>query len=135
MERALGEGAKQTTIFTQFTEALEMEAPARLANERIALRVWDEDPIKKDGTSCPYHIEQSRTEWLVSLSPSCANIALDLSVAEIKLQAELSLGSRSGSHASLEVEEQATLTQFLARGLKIEQDRCVNQTVMHNYVD
>ncbi|VDB95702.1 unnamed protein product [Peniophora sp. CBMAI 1063] len=105
MARALDDGARQTAIFTQFTEAIETDDPQRLADERAAIRTWDQDPEKKAGAPCPYFVEKTH-----------------LTVAEIKLQAELDQGS-SRSAASLEVEEQAVLTTFLARGLEIEGDR------------
>ena len=59
MQRALDNGVKQTAIFTQLTEAIEAEDPSRVVEARAAMRTWDEDPLKKAGTHCPYSIEKS----------------------------------------------------------------------------
>lgn len=58
MQRALAEGAVQTAIFTEFTEAIEREDKAKLATTRAQLAAWDRDEIKKQGTPCPYFVEK-----------------------------------------------------------------------------
>lgn len=68
MERALSEGVTQTGIFTEFTEAIESEDAARVATARAAIMTWEQDPEKKDGTPCPYHVDKSSE--LVLLLPS-----------------------------------------------------------------
>lgn len=57
MRRALQEGAVQTAIFTEFTEAVEREDKTRVAIARAQLATWDRDEIKKAGTPCPYFVE------------------------------------------------------------------------------
>ncbi|VDC00595.1 unnamed protein product [Peniophora sp. CBMAI 1063] len=106
MDRALSEGAKQTAIFTEFTEALEAEEPTRVAKERAAIRTWEQDAIKKEGTSCPYHIEKTH-----------------LSVPEIRRQAREAQDSSNRPAATLGVEDEATLTDFVLHGLIIEENR------------
>ena len=43
---------------------------------------------------------------------------------QIKTQAEQVLGSALESSASVDAEDEAALTQFLLRGLEIEENRC-----------
>ncbi|VDC05642.1 unnamed protein product [Peniophora sp. CBMAI 1063] len=108
MERALENGATQTAIFTEFTAAIEAEKPSRVSQARAAIRVWEQDAVKKEGTPCPYYSESA-----------------ELSVAEIKLQAEQAQGLSPLDTASLYVEEEASLILFLAHGFDIEDARHV----------
>ena len=56
MERALDDGATQTGIFTEFTEAIEAEDSARVAKARADILTWEQDPVKKESTPCPYNV-------------------------------------------------------------------------------
>lgn len=58
MKNALYEGAVQTAIFTEFTEALEREDKDKLAETRARLAAWDRDEVRSRGTPCPYFAEK-----------------------------------------------------------------------------
>ncbi|VDC02624.1 unnamed protein product [Peniophora sp. CBMAI 1063] len=107
MVRALSNGAEQTAIFTEFTAAIEADDPAKVAQARAAIRTWEQDPVKKERTPCPYYIEKQ-----------------ELSVAQIKRQADQAQGlSPAAVDAMPDVEKAATLTDFMLLGFKIEEDR------------
>ncbi|VDB86126.1 unnamed protein product [Peniophora sp. CBMAI 1063] len=103
MQRALSEALQQTAIFTEFTEAIEEEDPAKLGVWRSRVMSWEESEVAKDRTPSPYHVERKNV----------------LSVAEIKLQSEQAQGSGRGTL----LEDESALAQFLLRGLEIESER------------
>ncbi|VDC02631.1 unnamed protein product [Peniophora sp. CBMAI 1063] len=105
MERALDNGAKQTAIFTELTEAIEAEDPSKVVDARAAIRTWEEDTVKKEGTRCPYSTEKS-----------------DLSILEIQRQARQAQGL-SSQHPLMDAEDATSLADLIVRGLKIEEDR------------
>lgn len=67
MQRALHEGAVQTAVFTEFTEAVEKEDRAKLAETRAQLAAWDHDEVRKEGTPCPYFVKKQCKTVLLSL--------------------------------------------------------------------
>ncbi|VDC04536.1 unnamed protein product [Peniophora sp. CBMAI 1063] len=106
MERCLRDALVQTRIFTEFTEAIEAEEPKRVHEARVALRTWDQDPVKKMGTACPYYIEDTA-----------------LSALEIELQTAQVQSLASDPSLRLDAQEGAALVDHIRRGLKIEDDR------------
>ncbi|VDC03701.1 unnamed protein product [Peniophora sp. CBMAI 1063] len=106
MCRALEDGTTQTKIFTQFTEALEADDPTRIAQARVAIRTWEQDLEKKEGTPCPYYVEQTA-----------------LSSASIKMQSETVQGMFPKTAGSSDADEDAALSRFIVRGFNLEADR------------
>ncbi|VDB96562.1 unnamed protein product [Peniophora sp. CBMAI 1063] len=107
MVRALEEGRSQTGVFTQFTGALEAEDAARVTQARAALKVWEQDPVRKEGSNCPYYVNQLD----------------DLSATEIKLQSQQPQGLSVNLNVTMDSEEQAALSALLKLGFEIEEHR------------
>ncbi|VDB99480.1 unnamed protein product [Peniophora sp. CBMAI 1063] len=125
MERALEDAIAQTKIFTHFTEAIEAEEPTRVAQARAAIRTWEQDAEKKDGTPCPYYYE-SEGELLVNqyrVGDLLSRVIVVLPPIDVKLQAELAQGLPSDPSRPSDDEDAAALADFIMRGFKIENDR------------
>ncbi|VDC00600.1 unnamed protein product [Peniophora sp. CBMAI 1063] len=101
MERALDNGSKQTAIFTEFTGAIEAEDASKVAQARTAIRTWEQDSEKKEGTSCPYYVETD----------------------DMDAQLDQAQGLTFNTSVLLDVEEERSLLHFIRYGFRIEQDR------------
>ncbi|KZV61408.1 hypothetical protein PENSPDRAFT_693448 [Peniophora sp. CONT] len=107
MERALDEGATQTAIHTELTEALEEQDAPRVQAERDRIAFWNAcDQLKTRDKFCPYYAEKQK-----------------LSVAQIRLETEQAVGSAAYVAAQGRPDNEVELAKFLLQGLQIEDDR------------
>ncbi|VDC07778.1 unnamed protein product [Peniophora sp. CBMAI 1063] len=107
MERALHEALTQTAIFTEFTEALEDQDPARLQKERERHARWDScDQSKAKDHACPYHV-----------------VKQNVSIAQIRRKTEEAAGSAQRTAAEGQLDDEVELARLLLKGLHIEDER------------
>ncbi|VDC02768.1 unnamed protein product [Peniophora sp. CBMAI 1063] len=107
MDRALDEGGMQTDVHTEFTEALQVQHPDKIADAQERISTWEAcDQLKAPNTRCPYYTPK-----------------LGLSIAQVNLQTEEAAGSATCEVARALAKEDAVLADCLLRGLRAEDER------------